>query len=178
MINSGSFDGLNSDDAATAIADFLEESEQGKRQVNFRLRDWGISRQRYWGAPIPIIYCPDCGPVPVPEKDLPVVLPVDIEFDGARSPLTTMEDFFQTTCPECGSEAKRETDTFDTFMESSWYYARYACWNQTKSMLDDRATYWTPVDHYIGGVEHAVLHLLYARFLHKVLRDEGSIKFR
>ena len=175
VVNSGDFSNIASDEAIEAIADFLEANELGKRQVNYRLRDWGVSRQRYWGAPIPIIHCPDCGPVAVPEKDLPVVLPTDIVFNGAQSPLASLPEFYETNCPDCGSDARRETDTFDTFMESSWYYSRYACWDQHKSMLDDRATYWTPVDHYIGGVEHAILHLLYARFLHKVLRDEGLL---
>jgi leucyl-tRNA synthetase len=143
--------------------------------IHYRLRDWGISRQRYWGAPIPIIYCDSCGTLPVPEQDLPVVLPLDVVPEGTGSPLKKMASFYETVCPHCGEAAKRETDTFDTFMESSWYYARYCSPDQHKAILDDRARYWTPVDHYIGGIEHAILHLLYARFVHKLLRDEGIL---
>ena len=173
--NSGALDGLDFKAAFNQIAGQLEQQNKGKRQVNFRLRDWGISRQRYWGTPIPIINCDDCGAVPVPEKDLPVVLPEDIEFQGIGSPIKTMDSFKKTTCPSCGKIAARETDTFDTFMESSWYYSRYACSDQDKTMLDARADYWAPVDYYIGGIEHAILHLLYARFYHKLMRDEGLI---
>lgn len=175
LINSGEFDGLDSETAITAITELLQSNEQGKKQTHYRLRDWGISRQRYWGAPIPIIYCDDCGTQAVPEEDLPVVLPEDVEFSGTGSPLKDMPEFIDTTCPKCNKPAKRETDTFDTFMESSWYYARFACVNLEKAMLDDRAKYWTPVDQYIGGIEHAILHLLYARFFHKLLRDEGLL---
>lgn len=175
LMNSGQFDGLDSDAAIDAIATALEAKELGKKELHFRLRDWGISRQRYWGAPIPIIYCDACGPQAVPEEDLPVVLPENVKFGGASSPLKDIPEFFHTTCPHCKGPATRETDTFDTFMESSWYYARYACVNLDKAMLDDRAKYWTPVDQYIGGIEHAILHLLYARFFHKVLRDEGLL---
>jgi len=139
------------------------------------LRDWGVSRQRYWGAPIPIIYCNHCGTVPVPEADLPVVLPEKIDFSGVGSPLKTMPEFYKTTCPSCGKSAERETDTFDTFIESSWYYARFACPDQTQKMLDDSSHYWNPVDQYIGGIEHAILHLLYARFFHKAMRDLGLL---
>jgi leucyl-tRNA synthetase len=173
--NSGELDGLDFKAAFDKIADQLEQQNKGKRQVNFRLRDWGVSRQRYWGTPIPIINCNDCGPVPVPEKDLPVVLPEDIEFQGIGSPIKSMDSFKKTTCPRCGKPAERETDTFDTFMESSWYYSRYACPGQDQTMLDARADYWAPVDYYIGGIEHAILHLLYARFYHKLMRDEGLI---
>ena len=173
--NSGVLDGLDFKAAFDKIADQLVQQNKGKRQVNFRLRDWGVSRQRYWGAPIPIINCDDCGAVPVPEKDLPVVLPEDIEFQGIGSPIKTMDSFKKTTCPSCGKPAERETDTFDTFMESSWYYSRYACPGQDQTMLDTRADYWAPVDYYIGGIEHAILHLLYARFYHKLMRDEGLI---
>ena len=143
--------------------------------MNFRLRDWGVSRQRYWGAPIPIINCNSCGALPVPEQDLPVVLPTEVEFEGVGSPIKKMPGFYQTSCPGCGGDATRETDTFDTFMESSWYYARYACARNGESMLDAEADYWAPVDQYVGGIEHAILHLLYARFYHKLLRDEGLV---
>lgn len=175
LIDSGEFTGLHSTDALIAIAKCLVEKKCGRIKTHYRLRDWGISRQRYWGAPIPMIYCSHCGIVPVPEKDLPVILPTDIVLQNPGSPLATLDDFINVQCPECGSQAKRETDTFDTFMESSWYYARDSCPNQTKAMLDDRAKYWTPVDQYIGGVEHAIMHLLYARFIHKVLRDENLL---
>ncbi|MCK5831178.1 MAG: leucine--tRNA ligase, partial [Methylococcales bacterium] len=173
--NSAEFDGLNSADAFDAIASKLERDKKGERKINFRLRDWGVSRQRYWGAPVPIIYCDDCGTVPVPESDLPVVLPKeDVVLDGSQSPLAAHPEFPYTDCPTCGKPAKRETDTFDTFMESSWYFARYAGKIDT-SMLDESANYWLPVDHYIGGIEHAILHLLYARFYTKLLRDEGLV---
>lgn len=175
LINSAEFTGLTSKQAFNAIADKLAEKKMGTRKIHYRLRDWGVSRQRYWGAPIPIIYCPQCGTVPVPEKDLPVVLPEDVQFEGVSSPLKSMPSFYQTTCPLCQGPAERETDTFDTFMESSWYYARSACKKQNKAMLDGRANYWLPVDQYVGGIEHAVLHLLYARFFHKLMRDEGLL---
>ncbi|MCB1842246.1 MAG: class I tRNA ligase family protein, partial [Halioglobus sp.] len=174
-INSGEFDGLDFQAAFDAIADRLEAKGKGSRTVNFRLRDWGVSRQRYWGAPIPIINCDACGALPVPAKDLPVVLPTEVAFEGVGSPLKQMPGFYQTTCPGCGGPATRETDTFDTFMESSWYYARYACAGNDGAMLDTEANYWTPVDQYVGGIEHAILHLLYARFFHKLLRDEGLV---
>jgi leucyl-tRNA synthetase len=174
-INSGEFDGLDFQGAFDAIADKLEQSGKGKRTVNFRLRDWGVSRQRYWGAPIPIINCDKCGAVPVPEHDLPVVLPTEVEFEGVGSPIKKMPEFYQASCPGCGGDATRETDTFDTFMESSWYYARYACARNGEAMLDAEADYWAPVDQYVGGIEHAILHLLYARFYHKLLRDEGLV---
>ncbi len=175
LINSDQFNGLSNTQAKTAITQFLEKNNQAQRQIHYRLRDWGISRQRYWGTPIPMINCSDCGTVPVPENQLPVILPEDVTLSEPGSPLKSMPAFYETTCPNCGKPAKRETDTFDTFMESSWYYARNACVDQNKSMLDDRAKYWTPVDQYIGGIEHAILHLLYARFIHKVIRDEGFL---
>jgi len=173
---SAPFDGLTSEAAFDAIADYLKQAGKGGKQVNYRLRDWGVSRQRYWGAPIPMIHCEKCGIVPVPKADLPVVLPEDVAFDASGgSPIKKMPEFSNTTCPECGGEAERETDTFDTFMESSWYYARYACPDADEVMLDQRADYWLPVDHYIGGIEHAILHLLYARFYHKLMRDVGLV---
>ncbi|MFY7697485.1 MAG: leucine--tRNA ligase [Legionella sp.] len=175
LINSGQFDGLHSSQAKYQITTYLEQHNYGKSTINYRLRDWGISRQRYWGAPIPMIICEQCGVVPVPEDDLPVILPNDISFTGNGSPLANCQEFLHTTCPKCGQEAERETDTFDTFMESSWYYARFCCKGQESAMLDDRAKYWTPVDQYIGGIEHAVMHLLYARFFHKLMRDEGLV---
>ena len=175
LVNSGDFDGLDYDGAFNAIADWFEDNELGRRAVNYRLRDWGVSRQRYWGAPIPIIYCDDCDAVPVPEDQLPVVLPEDVEFTGHGSPLRDMPEFVDVKCPKCGKDARRETDTFDTFFESSWYYARYACPNADAKMLDERARYWVPVDQYTGGIEHAILHLLYARFFHKLMRDEGLL---
>jgi leucyl-tRNA synthetase len=147
----------------------------GEKTVHYRLRDWGVSRQRYWGAPIPIIYCPTCGIVPVPEQDLPVRLPENVTVDGKGSPLPHIESFVNVPCPQCQRPAKRETDTFDTVMESSWYYLRYTCPNNTESMLNAETRYWEPVDLYIGGIEHAILHLLYARFFHKVLRDFGLV---
>jgi leucyl-tRNA synthetase len=175
LLNSGQFNGFSSQQAFDAIADFLSSHNKGERQVNYRLRDWGVSRQRYWGTPIPIINCPDCGSVPVPEADLPVRLPEDVIVDGSGSPVKSMPEFYQCQCPKCGADAERETDTFDTFFESSWYYARFACPDNDKAMLDERADYWLPVDQYIGGIEHAVLHLLYARFFHKLMRDEGLV---
>ncbi|MFQ5993937.1 MAG: leucine--tRNA ligase [Acidiferrobacterales bacterium] len=175
LIDSGEFNDLASAQAFDAIADHLERESRGTRQVHFRLRDWGVSRQRYWGAPIPIINCSKCGPVPVPDEDLPVVLPEDVAFEGVGSPLKKMPEFYQTTCPICGGSAERETDTFDTFVESSWYYARYCSPDNDQAMLDERARYWLPVDQYIGGIEHAILHLLYARFYHKLMRDAGLI---
>ncbi len=174
--NSGELDGLDFESAFNKIADSIEHQGKGTRQTNYRLRDWGVSRQRYWGAPIPVINCSDCGTVAVPPEDLPVILPEDIEFTGIRSPIKTMASFINTICPACGKPAERETDTFDTFMESSWYYGRFTCSDQDSAMLDARADYWLPVDHYIGGIEHAILHLLYARFYHKLLRDEGLVQ--
>jgi len=175
LINSGNFDGMDFDQAFKAIRKALSDLGLGKQKINYRLRDWGVSRQRYWGCPIPIINCKNCGSVPVDLTDLPVRLPEDVDFDGVGSPLKKMSEFYQTQCPNCNSPAERETDTFDTFFESSWYFARYTCADQNKAMLDERANYWLPVDQYIGGIEHAILHLLYSRFFTKLLRDEGII---
>jgi len=173
LVNSGEYDGMDYDAAFNAIADHFESTGRGGRKVNYRLRDWGVSRQRYWGTPIPIIYCDDCDAVPVPEEDLPVVLPEDVTVTGTGSPLKDMPEFVNVACPKCGKDARRETDTFDTFVESSWYFARYACPDSDTVMLDERAAYWTPVDQYTGGIEHAILHLLYSRFFQRVMRDEG-----
>ena len=175
LINSGEFDGLDFESAFEAIALRLDKIGKGHKAINYRLRDWGVSRQRYWGAPIPMINCNTCGSVPVPDEDLPVILPENIELDDSGPPLGKMQEFFKVECPKCHEEAQRETDTFDTFMESSWYYARFTCFDQDDSMLDHRANYWLPVDQYIGGIEHAILHLLYARFYHKLLRNEGLV---
>jgi len=175
LINSGAFDGLDFQTAFDAIVGELATKSLGEKTVNFRLRDWGVSRQRYWGAPIPVINCDGCGAVPVPEHDLPVVLPTQVAFEGVGSPIKKMPEFYQVDCPKCGGSASRETDTFDTFMESSWYYARYASANNHESMLDGEANYWLEVDQYVGGIEHAILHLLYARFFHKLMRDEGLV---
>jgi leucyl-tRNA synthetase len=175
LVNAGVFTGLDSKSAFNAIAEALIKQQKGRRETQYRLRDWGISRQRYWGAPIPMINCASCGTVPIPENELPVLLPENVEITGTGSPLQDNPAFYETTCPECKQPATRETDTFDTFMESSWYYARYACPDQSTAMLDQRADYWTPVDQYIGGIEHAILHLLYARFFHKLLRDAGLV---
>lgn len=176
VVNSGKYDGADFNSAFNAVLQDLQLLHAGSTQVIYRLRDWGVSRQRYWGTPIPIIYCDTCGAVPVPEKDLPVRLPENVTITGAGSPLAQMPEFYNTTCPTCNRAAKRETDTFDTFFESSWYYARFACPDQSESMLDKRAAHWTPVDQYIGGIEHAILHLLYARFFHKAMRDLGLVK--
>jgi len=173
-VNSGELDGLEYDQAFEALAERLEREGRGARRVNFRLRDWGVSRQRYWGCPIPIIYCRACGAVAVPEEQLPVVLPEDVAFMGTGSPIKADPNWRKTTCPKCGGPAERETDTFDTFMESSWYYARYTS-PGAADMVDARAKHWLPVDQYIGGIEHAILHLLYFRFFHKLLRDEGLV---
>ncbi|MFV3328405.1 leucine--tRNA ligase [Pseudomonas sp. NY15372] len=176
LINSGEFDGLDFQGAFDAIEAALIRKELGKSRTQFRLRDWGISRQRYWGCPIPIIHCPSCGDVPVPEDQLPVTLPENVVPDGAGSPLARMPEFYECTCPKCGTAAKRETDTMDTFVESSWYFARYASPNYEGGMVDPKAAnHWLPVDQYIGGIEHAILHLLYARFFHKLMRDEGLV---
>jgi leucyl-tRNA synthetase len=173
-INSEWLDGLHQEAALEKALDWLESNGLGERKVNFRLRDWGVSRQRYWGCPIPVVYCPDCGAVPVPEDQLPVILPEDVSFMGVRSPIKANEQWRRTQCPECGADAERETDTFDTFMESSWYYARYCC-PDADAQLDERANFWLPVDQYIGGIEHAILHLMYFRFYHKLLRDAGLV---
>jgi len=177
LINSEEFDGLDFASAFTAIGDVLEQNDLGAPRTQFRLRDWGISRQRYWGCPIPIIHCDACGDVPVPEDQLPVVLPENVVPDGSGSPLAKMADFYDCSCPKCGAAAKRETDTMDTFVESSWYFARYASPNYDQGMVDPKAAnHWLPVDQYIGGIEHAILHLLYARFFTKLMRDEGLIE--
>lgn len=176
LINSGEYDGLDFAGAFDAIEAALIRKDLGKSRTQFRLRDWGISRQRYWGCPIPIIHCPACGDVPVPEDQLPVTLPENVVPDGAGSPLARMPEFYECTCPKCGTAAKRETDTMDTFVESSWYFARYASPNYDKGLVDPKAAnHWLPVDQYIGGIEHAILHLLYARFFHKLMRDEGLV---
>ncbi len=175
LVNSGDFNGMDNVSAMRAIADRLSALGKGGSTVNYRLRDWGISRQRYWGAPIPIIHCPYCGIVPVPDDQLPVVLPTDIEFpQSGRSPLPDLQWWVEVSCPQCGQPARRETDTMDTFVESSWYFDRYACPTYSDGMIDPEADrYWQPVDQYIGGIEHAILHLLYSRFFTKVLRDMG-----
>jgi leucyl-tRNA synthetase len=176
-VHSGKYDGLHHQEAVDAIAADLEAQGLGSKQVLWRLRDWAISRQRYWGCPIPIIHCPDCGEVPVPERDLPVVLPEDLVPDGTGNPLASTPSFYECRCPRCGGRARRETDTLDTFVDSSWYYLRYACPDNAHSMVDERVAYWLPVDQYIGGIEHAILHLLYARFWTKVMRDLGLVSF-
>jgi leucyl-tRNA synthetase len=176
-INSGKYDGLDYAQAVDAIAADLKAKGLGEKQVLWRLRDWGVSRQRYWGCPIPIVHCGACGAVPVPEKDLPVVLPEDCVPDGTGNPLGKRADFVTTPCPKCGQPARRETDTMDTFVDSSWYYIRYACPDNGKAMADGRVDYWLPVDQYIGGIEHAILHLLYSRFWTRVMRDLGLVKF-
>ena len=175
-INSGKFDGLNYSQAIDAIANDLKQKELGDKQTIWRLRDWGISRQRYWGCPIPIIHCEQCGAVPVPDQDLPVVLPTDCVPDGSGNPLNKRADFIHCTCPQCGAAARRETDTMDTFVDSSWYYARFTCPDNAQKMLDDSVNYWMPVDQYIGGIEHAILHLLYSRFWWKVMRDMKLVR--
>jgi leucyl-tRNA synthetase len=177
LIHSGKYDGLSSKQAIDAIAADLAAQGLGEKQTTWRLRDWGISRQRYWGTPIPIIHCDDCGPVPVPEQDLPVVLPEDLIPDGSGNPLAKNEAFLSCACPRCGKPARRETDTMDTFVDSAWYFMRYTSPGNDKAMVDDRNDYWMPMDQYIGGIEHAVLHLLYARFWTKVMRDLGMVKF-
>jgi len=170
LVNSSEFDGLDFHGAFEALAERFERQGRGQRRINYRLRDWGVSRQRYWGCPIPVIYCDDCGAVPVPDSDLPVVLPENVALDGVKSPIKADPAWRKTTCPQCGKPAERETDTFDTFMESSWYYARYTS-PGARDMVDKRGNYWLPVDQYIGGIEHAILHLMYFRFFHKLLRD-------
>jgi leucyl-tRNA synthetase len=176
LFDSKEFDGLDFDGASTAIATALSSKNSGKRRIQYRLRDWGVSRQRYWGCPIPIVHCQSCGEVPVPGEQLPVVLPEDVVMDGVGSPIKKDPSFYETTCPTCGGNATRETDTLDTFFESSWYFARYASFDSTTAMADERANYWLPVDQYVGGIEHAILHLLYARFFNKLMRDVGLIK--
>ncbi len=175
MVHSKQFSGIPSEEGKEKIIEYVEQNGLGERQINYRLRDWGISRQRYWGTPIPIIYCDNCGAVPVPDEELPVELPLDIEFTGkGGSPLSKIDSFVNTDCPECGEPARRETDTMDTFVESSWYFLRYASPNYTEGIFDKNdVAYWLSVDQYIGGIEHAILHLLYARFFTKALRDLG-----
>ncbi len=175
--DSGRFTGLKSAAAIDAIADELAQKGEGKKRVRYRLRDWGISRQRYWGCPIPLIHCEGCGVVPVPDDQLPVILPEDMVPDGSGNPLAKTPSFYECTCPRCGGQARRETDTMDTFVDSSWYFIRYACPDQHAFMTDQRADYWLPVDQYIGGIEHAILHLLYSRFWSKVMRDLGLVSF-
>jgi leucyl-tRNA synthetase len=179
LVNSGPFNGMTSGEAREEIAQHLEEIGLGKKSINYRLRDWGISRQRYWGAPIPIIYCPQCGTVPVPEKDLPVILPHDVKLTGlGDSPLAHAPAFVKVSCPACGKPARRETDTMDTFVESSWYFERFCSPKEDRDMFDrEGVAYWMPVDQYIGGIEHAILHLLYSRFYTRVLRDFGLVDF-
>ena len=174
--NSGAFDGLDFDNASSKIAEALSAKHLGKRRTQYRLRDWGVSRQRYWGCPIPIVHCASCGEVPVPAEQLPVRLPENVVMDGVGSPIKKDPSFYETTCPTCGGKATRETDTMDTFFESSWYFARYASFDCHTGMVDKRANYWLPVDQYIGGIEHAILHLLYARFFNKLMRDAGLLK--
>jgi leucyl-tRNA synthetase len=174
-VNSGQFSGLEFQAAVDAIAADLEKRGLGRKRVQYRLRDWGISRQRYWGCPIPLIHCESCGEVPVPDEQLPVVLPEDLVPDGSGNPLARSKAFLECACPRCGRPARRETDTMDTFVDSSWYYMRYACPDQERAMVDERAAYWLPVDQYIGGIEHAILHLLYSRFWTKVMRDLGLL---
>ncbi|HYN54057.1 MAG TPA: leucine--tRNA ligase, partial [Methylotenera sp.] len=173
---SAEFNGLNFEQSSDAISSALSAKNLGKKRTQYRLRDWGISRQRYWGCPIPIIHCASCGEVTVPADQLPVVLPEDVVMDGVGSPIKKDPSFYETTCPTCGGKATRETDTLDTFFESSWYFARYASFDSNTSMVDERANYWLPVDQYVGGIEHAILHLLYARFFNKLMRDVGLIK--
>lgn len=179
LVNSGKFSGMDTEEAKRAILDWLEEAKVGQKRVNYRLRDWLVSRQRYWGAPIPMIYCPQCGVVPVPKEDLPVMLPGNVKFEaGAVSPLAQVEEFVRCDCPKCGGKARRETDTMDTFICSSWYYLRYTDPKNARLPFDsEKANYWMPVDQYIGGIEHAILHLLYSRFFTKVLKDAGLVNF-
>ena len=176
LFNSGTFNGLDFDAASSKIAEALSAKNLGKRRTQYRLRDWGVSRQRYWGCPIPVVHCTSCGEVPVPADQLPVRLPEDVVMDGVGSPIKKDPSFYETTCPTCGGKATRETDTMDTFFESSWYFARYASFDCHTGMVDERANYWLPVDQYIGGIEHAILHLLYARFFNKLMRDVGLLK--
>ncbi len=176
LFDSADFNGLNFEQSSDAISSALSAKSLGKKRTQYRLRDWGVSRQRYWGCPIPIIHCAKCGEVPVPAEQLPVVLPEDVKMDGVGSPIKKDARFYETTCPTCNGKATRETDTLDTFFESSWYFARYASFDCDTAMVDERANYWLPVDQYVGGIEHAILHLLYARFFNKLMRDVGLIK--
>src|SRR5499426_1894028 len=176
LINSSKYNGMTHQEAVDAIAADLEAKGLGSKHVQWRLRDWGISRQRYWGTPVPIIHCAACGDVPVPDADLPVVLPEDLVPDGTGNPLAKTASFYECRCPKCGGRARRETDTMDTFVDSAWYFIRFACPDQPRAMVDARVAYWLSVDQYIGGIEHAILHLLYARFWSKVMRDLGLVK--
>ena len=175
-VNSGAFSGLAFQAAVDAIAAALEKQNLGRKRVHYRLRDWGSSRQRYWGCPIPIIHCERCGQVPVPDSQLPVVLPEELVPDGSGNPLAKSPAFYECQCPQCGGAARRETDTMDTFVDSSWYFLRYACADAAQNMVDQRVGYWLPVDQYIGGIEHAILHLLYSRFWTRVMRDMQLVK--
>ncbi|MFO1427923.1 MAG: leucine--tRNA ligase [Steroidobacteraceae bacterium] len=177
-VDSGEFSGLGFQAAVDAIAVALEKKGLGRKRVQFRLRDWGISRQRYWGCPIPLIHCERCGEVPVPDAQLPVVLPEHLVPDGSGNPLAKTPAFRDCACPKCGQPARRETDTMDTFVDSSWYFLRYACTDNERAMVDERVKYWLPVDQYIGGIEHAILHLLYSRFWTKVMRDLGLVQLK
>ena len=177
-VNSASYDGLNFEEMFAAMKQELTKRQAGHEGINYRLKDWGISRQRFWGCPVPIIHCPQCGEQPVPDNQLPVTLPEDIPLMGGNSPLRQVKEFYECACPQCGGQARRDTDTFDTFIDSSWYYARYACADCDTAMLDERGAYWLPVDQYVGGVEHAILHLLYARFFYKCMDDILNTKKR
>ena len=178
VVDSGEYTGLGFRECFERMADWLEATGRGARRVNYRLRDWGVSRQRYWGCPVPIVHCDACGMVPVPDDQLPVVLPEDVDVEGGGSPLARLPEFVETSCPKCGADARRDTDTFDTFMESSWYFARFACADAGAAKLDERADYWMPVDQYVGGIEHAILHLMYARFYQKLMNEAGLAKVR
>ena len=178
VVNSGEYSGLGFRECFERMAEWLEKTGRGARRINYRLHDWGVSRQRYWGCPVPIVHCDCCGMVPVPDDQLPVLLPEDVDIEGGGSPLARLPEFVETTCPRCGADAHRDTDTFDTFMESSWYFARFACADAHGSKLDERADYWLPVDQYIGGIEHAILHLMYARFYQKLMNEAGLAKAR
>jgi len=177
-INSGAYDGLTFQEAVDAVAADLSVLGRGEKQTTWRLRDWGISRQRYWGCPIPIIHCRGCGAVPVPDEQLPVLLPEDLVPDGSGNPLLKDEAFLKAKCPNCGGEGRRETDTMDTFVDSSWYFLRFACADNDQAMLDHRVQYWLPVDQYIGGIEHAILHLLYSRFWTRFMNQLGAVAFK
>ena len=178
VVDSGEYSGLGFRECFDRMADWLERTGRGKRRVNYRLHDWGVSRQRYWGCPVPIVHCDACGMVPAPDEQLPVLLPEDVAVEGGGSPLARLPEFVETACPKCGADARRDTDTFDTFMESSWYFARFCCADADTSKIDERADYWMPVDQYIGGIEHAILHLMYARFYQKLMNEAGLTKVR
>ena len=178
VVDSGEYSGLGFRECFDRMADWLERTGRGKRRVNYRLHDWGVSRQRYWGCPVPIVHCDACGMVPAPDEQLPVLLPEDVDVEGGGSPLARLPEFVETACPKCGADARRDTDTFDTFMESSWYFARFCCADADTSKIDERADYWMPVDQYIGGIEHAILHLMYARFYQKLMNEAGLTKVR